>query len=84
MVVRIWIALVVLLLAAAHATNMPIQESNDTDVADVMSDDPPVIEQTVEPIPHTREAQLVPFVDEPMPASAAGTNVFRPPRPSID
>ena len=84
MVARIWIALVILLLAAASASAMPIDLPGGPDVADILDDTPTVIEPIAEPVALPRIAHPVAFDDEPMPASIGGPNVFRPPRPAVD
>jgi hypothetical protein len=83
-IARIWIALVVLLLAAAHASAMPIDMPGDPEMADVVyHDDVPLLAPEGEPVADTRGISRITYVVEKMPASASGENLFRPPRPSI-
>lgn len=62
---------------------MPIDMPGDPDVADVVSDELPVLAPVAEPVADTRGISRITYVVEKMPASASGENLFRPPRPSI-
>ena len=84
MVARIWIALVLFLLTAAGANAMPIDLPGQADVADILNDDPPVMEPIAEPVAQPRTSLPIAFDEQAMPASNGGTNVFRPPRTAVD
>lgn len=62
---------------------MPIDMPGDPEVADVVTDEVPVLEPVFEPVADTHGIARITYVVEKMPASASGENVFRPPRPSI-
>lgn len=65
---------------------MPIDMPGETEVVDVITDDAPTLfESQQAPVVQPRGTVRISYVvEETMPASATGENLFRPPRPSID